>query len=106
MKHTKLDLNDLAVDSFETLSDSPALRGTVRGHDPSLTCPGEDGCAVSAYGCGPNTHYFQNTCGDQMTCHNHSCQMTGSLCNCNYTDGVCTMGVQDTCERANPPCIG
>ncbi len=85
MKHKKLDLSDLQVDSFETISAPGSSRGTVRAHDaatwtgPCFTC--EDTCnanrtcdtgcggeASQIFNCGENTHDWQNTCGDQFTC--------------------------------------
>jgi hypothetical protein len=109
MTQRKLNLGDLTVDSFETVDGAGAPRGTVRGYGSDTVCFGEtcDTCPGEAsqyWNCGDNTHWWQDTCGDQYTCNNHSCHMTGPNCHCNYTDGECTWGAQDTCAGAEPPC--
>jgi hypothetical protein len=120
MKQTKkLNLNDLTVDSFDTLGIPTPDVGTIKAHEYSwtndcetcrVTCNGADTCNTcpgtgqsDLGGCGA-TNYWENTCGDQYTCNNHSCRMTGAGCNCNYTEGACTWGVQETCAGWNPPC--
>lgn len=116
---SKLNLSDLTVDSFETISQRQGLQGTVRAHDQETwtgpcntcdaTCNGAATCNTcpgggqTDIGCG-GTKWWENTCAPQYTCANHSCHMTGAGCNCNYTEGACTYGVQETCAGWNPPC--
>jgi hypothetical protein len=76
MKKTRLDIRNLEVDSFDTLS-IPTERGTVQAH----------------YGTKPG-----------YSVHQHSCVMTGEYCHCNYTDGACTWGADETCAGDDPPC--
>lgn len=116
----KLNLSDLTVVSFDTLGTLDADRGTIAGYQDTrctgirtgcntneqslnvLTCPG--GASDDTFCGSDKTNWWQDTCGDQYTCHNHSCHMTGAGCNCNYTEGACTYGVQETCAGWNPPC--
>lgn len=119
MKSTKLNLNDLTVDSFETLTHSHSLQGTVRAHDQetwtgpcetcdvscngAVTCNTCPGTGQSDMGCG-GTLYWQATCAPNYTCANHSCWMTNPNCHCEITGGVCTEGPQETCMQAT--CAG
>lgn len=117
MKQMKLDLANLQVDSFETLSSNPRTRGTVRAHEDTwdygctgTTCNETNngpectrGTDASGYWyCADNT-IWQETCGNAFTC-GHSCVMTGVNCHCAYTDGACTWGADDTCAGAEPAC--
>jgi hypothetical protein len=77
-KQKKLILQDLAVDSFETRLPVTEQRGTVHGHATEL-----------------------------YTCDDYSCWWTNGPninCWCNYTDGACTWGAQETCAHYSPPC--
>lgn len=82
MPQKKLNLQDLAVDSFDTDAPTTEQRGTVRAH------------------------YGANHTGP-FTCDDHTCWWTEGPdinCYCNYTDGYCTQGPQETCAQAVPPC--
>jgi hypothetical protein len=74
-KKRKLDLDGLAVDSFETEA-AAAGRGTVRAHDDNLfgvkgcTCQGTCLCQTAYYYCGtgPATIYSCDYTANQ-SCH-------------------------------------
>jgi len=56
MRKVKLNLDDLAVESFATADVDPATRGTVQGHDATALCETritrcyQDTCAFSCDG--------------------------------------------------------
>jgi hypothetical protein len=93
----KLDLDQLAVDSFDT-ADARPRRGTVFGEQctcpTACTCPGCPTCDATC----PAT--CVNTC-DDYTCAN-SCNGTcGASCNtCNFACNTC----QATACGASPCC--
>jgi len=62
MKKLHLELDDLAVESFET-SNADAGYGTVRGY-VSLRCVTNYTCDPAANTCGQNA-----TCGEYYTCY-------------------------------------
>lgn len=76
MKKLRLDLDALAVDSFNTALP-PGGRGTVRGAEPTdVGCGTYDGtcyntCGGPAYPTNGNTCYYLS-CGEENTC--------GTLC--------------------------
>jgi hypothetical protein len=98
MKKLSLDLDQLAVDSFDTVGDAAHRAGTVRGHGFTDTtcaqrvcdCPTGSGdtcddacntedCPTAAFGCGSGFH----TCV-QPSCF-YSCPSTcaeGDTCFC------------------------
>lgn len=82
MKRKKLNLQDLHVDSFDTHTLDQEPRGTVKGHDY-----GANHSAVCTNG-------------------GHSCWWTEGPnfnCVCNYTQGACTWGGQETCAEYTCP---
>jgi len=98
MKKLSLDLDQLAVDSFETVGDAARRAGTVRGHGFTDTtcaqricdCPTGSGdtcddmcntgdCPTADFGCGSGFHTCQ-----QPSCF-YSCPSTcaaGDTCFC------------------------
>ncbi|HLM68348.1 MAG TPA: hypothetical protein VK358_12505 [Longimicrobium sp.] len=96
MKKMKLNLDELAVDSFDT-SANEKPRGTVFGEQctchTACTCPGCPTCAASCNG----TCYEAtcNTCAGQWTCDYScdSCQYTQCANSCfgcpTVSGGVC-----------------
>jgi hypothetical protein len=74
MKKLKLNLDDVAVDSFETTSTDSPGRGTVRAHS-HWTCQ-ETGC-LNTYGC--DTAYCNQS--DQIACPTATCH-EGCTANC------------------------
>jgi hypothetical protein len=81
MNKLKLDLDQLSVETFDTITPAGAQRGTVEAHGPTLlnTCPTCDpSCAscVSCYNtcdnsCGPSCYGTCETC--QTNCQQESC---------------------------------
>jgi len=57
MKKLKLDLNDLKVESFETVVRNNVQKGTVVGNKPTVY--GERSCDAAC----PYTENFEYTCG-------------------------------------------
>ena len=86
----KLNLEQLAVDSFDTLAAEPPA-GTVFGEqctcDSMCTCPGQDTCDVSCEGT-----CYGDRCGTGVpTCFAWSCD----ACN---TNGPCTTAQYTHCN--------
>ncbi len=48
----KLEMDSLAVDSFETLAEDSGARGTVEAQGAECTAPATCKCATSLYRCG------------------------------------------------------
>lgn len=61
MKKLRLDVEDLAVESFETARETDA-RGTVRAHDATEGCKVTDSCT--------NCTYDDSICGLTWHCSN------------------------------------
>ena len=70
MKKIRMNVDDLQVDSFQTLSGKPNSVGTVRGYDYTQDCPGYT-CTKAAstceyptavYHCCPDTYSAQPAC--------------------------------------------
>lgn len=85
MKQHKLRLDDLEVESFQTLPEAPRQRGTVQGQIAltayagcSGTCFYRDTCAISCGSCG------QLTCNDSCLCESVPHTACGPSC-----DGTC-----------------
>ncbi len=123
MKKLRLDLEDLKVDSFQTVPTPKMADGTVMGHgvtefacftidpaDPCMTQPGWTCVGAECTGGGDATLIcseatcWQETCNGHTCGHYYSCQMTGAQCSCNETEGACTWGTQETCAGYDPPC--
>ena len=90
MKKMKLNVEALAVESFDTSGDAPK-RGTVFGEQctcyTNCTCPGCPTCDASCNGTCAGTCAY--TCDDATcayTCDDASC--AGTCDGCNYSD-VC-----------------
>lgn len=91
MPKLSLNVEELQIDTFDTLSESRPLVGTVHGHVSLMSCSC-DFCAtltdcVSAdptgcvEACGkdyPTAGYWQNTC--IPTCQGYTCEW--DTCNC------------------------
>lgn len=81
MKKMRLDLDTLAIESFDTTGIDESTRGTVKGHLPpdtywrycsdGLTCA--DSCDVSCAGSCYDPSCGQTYCG---TCHDWTCGET------------------------------
>jgi len=96
MKKLKLNLDEIKVESFQTVQ-ALINKGTVLGNDEwTVTCPPdtEAGCATEAATC-PNT--CVNTCA--ATCPNTCIATCVASCNgtCDGTCG-CTPSWDGTCE--------
>ncbi|HWK88556.1 MAG TPA: hypothetical protein VNP72_01125 [Longimicrobium sp.] len=98
MKKLRLDQDDLRVESFTTVNDGAAARGTVFGRATWATCEGMETCypynTCAGTGCGSG--YASCGCGwSEATCsHIHStCQQT---CNCGLTY-TCATGQATDC---------
>jgi hypothetical protein len=100
MKKMKLNVEALAVESFDTSGDAPK-RGTVFGEQctcyTDCTCPGCNTCDESCNGtcAGQHTCGGQNTCGGQATCDAtcDTCYYTG----CAYSCFDCPTGSSGIC---------
>jgi hypothetical protein len=93
----KLQLEDLAVDSFDTTA-AEKPRGTVFGEQctcyTQCTCPGCPTCDGTC----------PNTCA--YTCDDASCAATcGGTCNCSG-DASCNGTCYFTCYKVRTECIG
>jgi hypothetical protein len=91
MNKMKLNLDELAVESFDT-SASVREKGTVFGEQctcpTQCTCPGCPTCdATCPYTCD------DYSCGGEATCAGHTCDGT-----CRGDD-TCGFSCWDTCER-------
>ena len=97
MKKLKLNLDDLKVESFETVPESLAAKGTVKGADDH-TVPGYNTCNLTCQGL-PTCDYGPTclgTCPSACTCGsgcfgscitcggNWTCWQTGGCPTCNY----------------------
>lgn len=78
---TKLDLDQLAVDSFETTSGPDEARGTVHAHD-------------ATQGCNPTPPEYPCTCAATCLCktaYYHCGTGPHTIYSCDYTyNGSCT----------------
>jgi hypothetical protein len=85
----RLDVDSLAVDSFDTHA-TPAARGTVRGReDDGCTCAASCVCRTAPYYCAPGAYTFQS-------CHytrNESCTVQITAAPCNSGEFTCTFDV-------------
>jgi hypothetical protein len=103
MNKLKLDLDQLAVESFETNAADGAQRGTVRGMGPTpplLTAPPT--CASFCLSCEPGC---DNTLAG-VTCE-ASCEAScGGTCNCsgNSCYGTCGGSCNVTCDTCQTNC--
>lgn len=79
MAKIKLDVEDLAVDSFATTRERELIQGTVRGH---FTFPGGcddtlNGCPDTNHGCTDRTRYRcvepTPSCEESITCPAYPC---------------------------------
>jgi len=71
----KLELDGLAVDSFETTAAPEGARGTVRAHDASTVCnptPPEHACTCQATCLCKTNYYYCGTGHDTI----YSCDFT------------------------------
>lgn len=95
MKKLKLQVDDLAVESF--VADAREARiGTVEGHDFTLHCGGSDLCTVSCNG----------TC--YGSCDGHTCNtIEYNSCGggCNTQDILCTASAGTSCNEPCPSCM-
>src|SRR3712207_5208118 len=101
----KLNLDQLAVDSFDTVPREQAVRGTVRGEQctcyTACTCPGCPTCDASCNGsCAASCNgtcdaSCNGTCGDSCGCPTY-----GDSCNsCYYgCPTYQTVGERGVCE--------
>jgi hypothetical protein len=95
MKKMKLDLNELAVDSFDTVA-TVKPKGTVFGEQctcyTNCTCPGCPTCAASC-----NGTCDENTCDASCAATCDSCYFTQCVNTCyncpTVSGGVCECGV-------------
>ena len=96
MRKLKLDLDQLAVDSFDTASPAPK-GGTVFGEQctcyTNCTCPGCPTCYATCNGQATCANTCANTC-DDYTCA-ASCNGTCVGCGTDWTDCDCA----DTCMQ-------
>jgi hypothetical protein len=86
----KLKIEDLHVDSFETGTGGPDLRGTVRGHESQQQCTDNTNCFETTcasltggadctldcshpYGCGPTTASEDATFCGCDTVYDYTC---------------------------------
>ena len=76
MRKLKLEVEDLRVESFDTLADMEVPRGTVRGHGDSEG----SGCDVS--------QCLEDSCG---------CPLTGPTCAILSCNGTCYNSCPNTC---------
>jgi hypothetical protein len=93
MKKLSLDLDQLAVESFDT-SGPERSRGTVRGFDITASTCYEENCGCITDGGTCNTDCGQNTCDN--TCNQASC--AGDSC-----VNLCPTGGAHTCIQ--PSCF-
>lgn len=97
MKKLSLDLDQLAVESFDTTSEQTRRAGTVRGHDLTGTTCGQFICDCptgSGESCQPDL-CDTNACDTAGTCPTvagHTCQQPSCFYSCPST---CAAG--DTC---------
>lgn len=88
MKKLKLDLDQLTVDSFDTLSANSTGRGTVKALITEIPCPIEwnptyaPTCAASCASCASCQYSCDNTCGS-------SCYGSCSTCPTNCEQESC-----------------
>jgi hypothetical protein len=87
MRKLKLDLEDLAVESFATTAEPRRESGTVFGQQctcyTQCTCPGCPTCDASCNGtCGGTCGASCNgTCGDTCNCPTADYTCNGETCN-------------------------
>lgn len=89
----KLKLEDLAVDSFETVSNGAMQKGTVHGHGTLFewTCRGT--CVGNGYTCGcPGT-----TAPGFLTCDPWTYDPRAHTCEDNCAPGEMTQGPEREC---------
>jgi hypothetical protein len=106
MNRQKLKLDDLLVESFDTVLGPPA-RGTVRGHDYS------EACFTDEYPTCPRSCPYWETCNQQTcdtcalscggTCHTCGDSCWGS-CPAEYTCGGQFSCDAPACTQANAHC--
>lgn len=79
MNKLKLRMDDLRVESFETLARGADARGTVRGHEPSVHCS--------------NTCTANPDCTLEFMCETYGdCTLAGSC------EGTCGRSCDNTCQ--------
>lgn len=101
MAKLKLEMDELVVDSFETLPVRDTRRGTVEGHATWDTCRPlvctETQEPTAYYTC-PNT--CANTCA--YTCDDVTCATCANTC-----QGTCEFTCDDaTCDTCRTDCFG
>ena len=101
MKKMRLDLDSLAVQSFDTSPEGRAERGTVRGLDSATEPQEPDSIAATCECPPPATNY--TACG-QFTCGQFTCQWTCDPGCSNVTCGgsTCWQTCPDSCHVCGP----
>lgn len=97
MKKMKLDLDALAVESFDTAPGTGAGHGTIRGHDSAPTEPEEPDTIAATCDC-PPPGTNQTACG-QFTCQ-WSCDAGCSNVTCGGS--TCWATCPDSCYVCGP----
>lgn len=82
MKKLRLEIDELAVESFE-VAKAPGEKGTVRGEQQTFTCQPETCIDYTCVGNGCPT--FDPTCDQYVSCMN-TCQTCNAVVNtCQFT---------------------
>jgi hypothetical protein len=94
MKKLKLRMDDLRVESFETIAGNGGARGTVPGNEPSVMC--SNTCTANA------------DCTNDFACETYGdCTLAGSCegtCG-NSCDATCQVSCYGTCDATCNSCF-